>query len=583
MVRPIMNAALLAQIQRLIASGQYAQALQMLEPELAAHDSAELWLALADIRRGQNLASQAFAAYLETVRRDPAQARAHYWLSVLLEGNHRLDALRHAQWTLELLPEDPAAQRQLRRIYSDLAARDFGPELIQQLSRQPAAIHDLLNALTLLPAIPENPAEIEICTRVIERTVAALADQPLAFEADLPAYDLAFPQILTYYGLDGTREKRLRQAYARLFAQIKPLTMPAGRSGRIGFVAGRGRTPMLLRFQGGLMRQLSELSPQLEWVLAAPASHEAEIAQQLPGWRYLPLPEHLPQAAIQLAAANCDLLYYWEYGLDPLSYFLSFYKPARVQCIGGGWPATSGVATVDYFLSCDHFEGPDASRFYSEKLLTLSGLPYQGLMPALPEQPLPRSHWGFGPEQRIYLCPQDPLKLHPSMDAIFANLLAADPQAVLVLIAYQPDIGRRLYQRLQRHSPQHAARVRMLPRMRTHEYLSLMLAADVALDSWPYGGGGTNTDLLACGTPVVTLPGPQMRSRITASVLQTIGLPELIADAPETYLEIALRSARDQSQRPRMREIMRTQGRALVEESLRPADFVALLEEMIHR
>lgn len=578
-----MNSARLARIHQLTASGQYAQALQMLEPLLAAHDSAELWFALAEIRRGQNAASEAFAAYLETVRRDPSQARAHYWLSVLLQSNHRLDALRHAQWTLELLPDDPAAQQQLKRIYGDLAARDFGPELAQQLNRQPAVIHDLLNALTLLPAIPENSGEIEICTRVIERTVACLADQPLAFDADLPAYDLAFPQILTYYGLDGEREKRLRQAYARLFAQIKPLNMPPTRSGRIAFVAGRGRTPMLLRFQGGLMRQLPKLSPQLEWILAAPAGHEAEIAQQLPGWSYLPLPDRLPQAASQLAAANCDLLYYWEYGLDPLSYFLSFYKPARVQCIGEGWPATSGVMTMDYFLSCSHFESPNASGFYSEKLVTLPGLPYQGLMPALPGQPLSRDHWGFGPAQRIYLCPQDPLKLHPSMDSIFAELLAADSQAVLVLIAYQPEIGRRLYQRLQRHCPQHAARMRMLPRMPAHEYLSLILAADVALDSWPYGGGGTNTDLLACGTPVVTLPGPQMRSRITASLLRSIGLPELIADSPQAYLEIALHSARDQGQRPRIREIMRARGRALLEESLKPRDFVALLEELIAR
>lgn len=569
-----------AGLTRLIRLQAWAEAAQVFESLLQTGPAdAELWFTGAEIYRHCNQPQAAFQAYLATLRQDPAHARAHYWLSVLLQRHHPLDALLHIQQSLGPDPEDADGRARLVEIYQQLAQQPSA--LAEQLGHRPEQADTLLNALSMLPAIPQSEAEIACFTDVLEQTVQTLSRLQPALAPRLAGPELAFPQALTYYGLDGERERALRAAYAGLFAGPEPPQRPARRGKpRLAFVSGLGRTEILLRFQAALMRQLPLLRPQAEWLLAAPAGHVDQIAEQLPGWHYLPLPADLPAAAARMAAAGLDLAFYWEYGLDPLSYFLPCYRPAAVQAAGIGWPATSGQPQMDYYVSCAPLEAPGAQRFYTEKLVLQPNLPYPGLLPALPAEVLPRSHWGFSADQRLYLCLQDPLKLHPRMDRAFARILAADGRAQLVLIAYRPDLGRQLQQRLRQSLPQYLERIHLLPRQPPQAYLSLILAADVALDSWPYaGGGGTNTDLLACGTPVVTLPGPQLRHRITASLLQTLGLDELIATSPTDYAERALRVAA--SQRGRYRRIMRERTPPLLEDRRAAESFADLLLSLL--
>jgi predicted O-linked N-acetylglucosamine transferase (SPINDLY family) len=80
---------------------------------------------------------------------------------------------------------------------------------------------------------------------------------------------------------------------------------------------------------------------------------------------------------------------------------------------------------------------------------------------------------------------------------------------------------------------------------------------DVLLDSHPFGGHTVGCHALWMGVPVVTLAGSRHSARMVASVLRTIGLPDLIAQSPEEYVQIALQLAADPSRLASLRRTMR--------------------------
>jgi len=73
-----------------------------------------------------------------------------------------------------------------------------------------------------------------------------------------------------------------------------------------------------------------------------------------------------------------------------------------------------------------------------------------------------------------------------------------------------------------------------------HDHLDSLSLGDIALDAYPYNGTTTTSETVWMGVPVVTLAGPSHVSRVSASLLSTIGVPELIAHTPEEYIEIAV-------------------------------------------
>jgi CRISPR-associated protein Csy1 len=85
----------------------------------------------------------------------------------------------------------------------------------------------------------------------------------------------------------------------------------------------------------------------------------------------------------------------------------------------------------------------------------------------------------------------------------------------------------------------------VLPVMGHDAYLQVNCACDALLDTLRWSGGNTSLDALACGLPMVTLPGALMRGRQTAAMLQMAGVPELVARDADDYVRIAVRLGTD--------------------------------------
>ncbi len=236
-------------------------------------------------------------------------------------------------------------------------------------------------------------------------------------------------------------------------------------------------------------------------------------------------------------------------------------KPAPVQVTYLGYPATTGLAQMDYRLTDGRADlcGVSEPR-YLERLLRL---PHSLWCFAPPRQmpevgPLPASGTGqvtFGSLNSVF-------KLTPLLLALWSRLLLALPGSKLVLATVPEGAPRARISREFETNGVDPARLEFHGFLPWHEFWALHGRIDIALDSFPCNGGATTCETLWLGVPLVNLAGEAFLSRAGLSILTTIGLPELVAHSEDEYLRIACDLAHDQTCLAQLRAGMRERMRA---------------------
>ena len=507
----------------------------------------------------QGLFRSAITCYQAAVALHPDYAEAHNNLGVAFKELDRLDeavpALRRAT---ALQPEGGDAWRNLGQAIE----KQGRLEAARACYRQAMAIEpdDELFALyveTLCPIIPESAAAVEAYWRHLGATLTRYLERD-----ELPALDRlhrldgAPPSTTVYHGRD---EVAVKRRWAALFDGRIPISTAdrrrrpgPGARPHIGFVVTHGHEGVFLKCMRGILNHMPGERFRLTIVCSRQAGPQI-LAPAItnPAVQYLALSNHLPHAVDQVRAAGFDLLHYWEVGTDGMNYFLPFYGLAPVQCATWGWPVTSGIPLMDYFLSCDLLETDESDDFYTEELVRLHHPPTYYYRPIAPAPRRSRAQLGFGENDHLYLCVQNLRKVQPDFDAVIGAVLRDDPKGrVLFIEDAQPGVTDLLRRRFQRTISDIADRVRFLARMPEADYLNLTAAADVVLDTFHYGGGANTTyDALAVGTPIVTMPGRFHRGRWAYAAYQRMGVTDGIANSPEDYVAIALRLASEPDHR----------------------------------
>jgi predicted O-linked N-acetylglucosamine transferase (SPINDLY family) len=228
-------------------------------------------------------------------------------------------------------------------------------------------------------------------------------------------------------------------------------------------------------------------------------------------------------------------------------------RPAPVQITYLGYPATTGLTRIQFRLTDGHADPVGSTEpFHTEELVRLPrGFHCYGApdVPAAAEPPIVTAgHVTFGSFN-------DASKLSDRILSVWATLLTAVPGARLRLKAKGlGDAGAR--QRLLdllRGRGVDPGRVELLGFKRSvEEHLACYHTVDIALDTFPYNGTTTTCEALWMGVPVVSLAGAAHVARVGASLLHTVGLPELVADSEEAYVARAAALAGDV---PRLREL----------------------------
>lgn len=235
-------------------------------------------------------------------------------------------------------------------------------------------------------------------------------------------------------------------------------------------------------------------------------------------------------------------------------------KPAPLALTYLGYPDTSGLAAIDYRVTDAWADpAPDADAFHSERLLRLpSGfLRYQPPSPS-PEPVPPPSQSGRAPTFGSF---NALAKISDQTLALWRDLLRETPEARLLIKQgfLSNEASRQSFERRLEAHDIDLSRVELRGHVADLQgHLAAYGDVDVALDTFPYHGTTTTCDALYMGVPVVSLAGTAHVSRVGASLLSRIGLPELIAETPGAYVQKARDLMRDGVSRAELRSALRS-------------------------
>jgi protein O-GlcNAc transferase len=204
-----------------------------------------------------------------------------------------------------------------------------------------------------------------------------------------------------------------------------------------------------------------------------------------------------------------------------------------------------GTRLVDYLIA-DRFVVPESHfPYYDENVVHLPDC-YQPNDPNRLIGPTPTRVKAGLPETGMVFCSfNEAYKITPTMFDVWMRLLQQTPGSVLWLFASNSRAPENLRReaRVRGVDPQ---RLIFAPRLSHTAHLGRLALADLVLDTLPYNAHTTASDALWSGVPVLTCPGETFASRVAGSLLQTMGLPELIADNLEHYQ----RKARELAEQP---------------------------------
>jgi predicted O-linked N-acetylglucosamine transferase (SPINDLY family) len=271
--------------------------------------------------------------------------------------------------------------------------------------------------------------------------------------------------------------------------------------------------------------------------------------------RFVPGPLPAERWRETILADAPDVLIYPEVGMDATVGWLAAQRLAPTQCVAWGHPETSGLPTLDYFLTSAAMEPADGGQHYTERLIRLPELSiYYEPLEAQPV-PLARSELGFRPNAPLFWCAQSLYKYLPQYDCVFPRIAdeLGDCQFVFVRYPFGDHVTdlfrRRLGRAFAAHGRDAADHCVILPVLDQQRFVAAAGLCDVVLDSIGWSGGATSLESLTRDLPIVTLPGALMRGRHTMAMLELMGVTDTIAATLDDYVSLAAGLARDRERR----------------------------------
>jgi protein O-GlcNAc transferase len=274
-------------------------------------------------------------------------------------------------------------------------------------------------------------------------------------------------------------------------------------------------------------------------------------------------PKSLQEWIESVHALNPAVLIYPAIGLDPLTLQLASVRLAPTQVTTWGHPETSGLPTIDLYLSGENFEPVNAQQYYSERLVPLRNLGncYQGRVQRHIEPDL--DALGIDPTRPILICSGTAFKYQAEYDRVLTQIATQVDGAQLIFFRQRPEsLSDLLKARLERVFSQEALNfdrhVRFIPTQPLPAFHGLLSRAHIALDTIGFSGYNTAIQAIESSLPLVTREGRFLRGRLGSGILRQLGIIELIAQTTDEYVSLAWKLSRDSELQGRIRsEIVR--------------------------
>lgn len=280
-------------------------------------------------------------------------------------------------------------------------------------------------------------------------------------------------------------------------------------------------------------------------------------------------------------------LLYPEIGMDQVSLQLAALRLAPYQLATWGHPETTGLATIDTFVSAEALEPPGAEANYRESLLRLPGVgcsyPRSRIVPA----DMDITSLGLTVSRPVFLCPGVPFKYQPQHDDALVEIALALGEAQFIFFA--PDNHRRVLFELTQQRIGNAFRragldptayLFTVPWLSGSQFQGLMQVSTAMLDTIGFSGFNTAMQAVENGLPIVTVEGRFMRGRLASGLLREIGLGDFVCPDIAAYVEEAVVLARDTQRRRATGERMKAGLEKIIDD---PKPARALQDHLIAR
>lgn len=537
----------------LTRAGRHAEARSILEAAMRQRPQIALLDALIVSCTALDAMDAAMDYAEQALKANPHSAAA--WLTAGATARKARDlprAERYLKRATELANNGPA-ERSLK-IESELAAllADAGEytqsrvRFAQSMERSSRSLALHWMAAMALPSPSMSDAEATAAVANFDSDLTQLED--LVERADVAGlretYDAAtrfLPFPLAYLPVDSTD---LMRRYGALLQKITVAAVPAfarpvdwralehAAKPRIGFVSANLRTHTITRYFrtwiSGIDRDRFSTHA---WHVNAQRDAETDaIAAEVDSF-HGGLVEPM-EVAESIRAARLDVLIFLDVGMDARVSVLANLRSAPLQCAAYGHPLTTGLQSIDVFLSGESLEREASQQQYVERLITLPGL---GVQPSLPPAPNTRFAAPRSNGRSQLLCTQMLFKLQPEFDQLAARIIAASDAELFIFSGYrtasslQQRVAQRIAGALRELGLDPARHLRLLPNCAYADYLGIVANCDMVLDTPWFTGGATSLDALHVGTPIATIDGTMLRGRQSAAMAGLIGVADLVA------------------------------------------------------
>ena len=226
---------------------------------------------------------------------------------------------------------------------------------------------------------------------------------------------------------------------------------------------------------------------------------------------------------------------------------------APIQLSYIGYLGTLGANYYDYLIADQIMIPKDYQKYFLEKIIYLPSFQVNDSKEKQPDIVLTRAEIGLPKDSFVFCCFNNTYKITPAVLDLWTPILKSVTDSVLLLVADNEIAKSNLIKEFNQRGIG-ASRLIFGGRLERPEYLARYRLADLFLDTNPYNAGTTASDALRMGLPVLTLLGKAYPSRMAASIVNAVNLPELITNSEKEYVSLAIELANDQERLMNLKE-----------------------------